>query len=158
MTLWASSVVELLHYSRGFFNMPTRQNLAGHPTPLLYSSITVNLHMSTPWRPLTQPEQITDLAQASHEQPVLIFKHSTTCSISAAAKSKIERQWADSGLSLPIYYLDLLRFRPLSAQIAEQFNIRHESPQLLLIQGGECRYDASHMGIRLNEVKAAVNG
>ena len=112
--------------------------------------------MSTPWLPLTQSEQITDLAQASHEQPVLIFKHSTTCSISAAAKSKIERQWADSGLTLPIYYLDLLSFRPLSAQIAEHFNIRHESPQLLLIQSGECRYNASHMGIRLNEVKAAL--
>jgi len=112
--------------------------------------------MSTPWLHLTQSEQITDLAQASYEQPVLIFKHSTTCSISAAAKSKIERQWADSGLDLPIYYLDLLRFRPLSAQIAEQFNTRHESPQLLLIQGGECRYNASHMGIRLAEVKAVM--
>ena len=113
--------------------------------------------MSTPWLPLTQSEQITELAQSSHEQPVLIFKHSTTCSISAAAKSKIERQWADSGLAeVPIYYLDLLRFRPLSAQIAEQFGIRHESPQLLLIQGGECRYDASHMGIRLSDVKSVV--
>ena len=112
--------------------------------------------MSTPWLLLTQPEQITGLAQASHEQPVLIFKHSTTCSISAAAKGKIERQWADSGLELPIYYLDLLRFRPLSAQIAEQFGIRHESPQLLLIQDGECTYDASHMGIRLADVKSAV--
>ncbi len=113
--------------------------------------------MSTPWLPLTESEQITDLAQASHEQSVIIFKHSTTCSISIAAKSKIERQWADSGLAnVPIYYLDLLRFRPLSAQIAEQFGIRHESPQLLLIKNGECRYDASHMGIRLSEVKAAV--
>jgi bacillithiol system protein YtxJ len=113
--------------------------------------------MSTPWLPLTQPEQLTDLARASHEQPVLIFKHSTTCSISAAAKSKIERQWADSGLDVPIYYLDLLRFRPLSAQVAEQFGIRHESPQLLLIQNGECRYDASHMGIRLSDVKQAFS-
>ena len=113
--------------------------------------------MSTPWLPLTQPQQITDLAQASHEQPVLIFKHSTTCSISAAAKSKIERQWADSGLNVPIYYLDLLRFRPLSAQIAEQFGIRHESPQLLLIKDGECSYDASHMGIRLADISAKVS-
>jgi bacillithiol system protein YtxJ len=112
--------------------------------------------MSTPWLPLIQPEQLTEIAQASHEQPVLIFKHSTTCSISAAAKSKIERQWADSGLDLPIYYLDLLRFRPLSTQVAEQFAIRHESPQLLLIQDGECIYDASHMGIRLSDVKTAV--
>ncbi|MDB5270030.1 MAG: ral stress protein [Hymenobacter sp.] len=114
--------------------------------------------MSTPWLPLTQSDEIIQLAQASHEQPVLIFKHSTTCSISAAAKSKIERQWADSGLDLPIYYLDLLRFRPLSAQVAEQFSIRHESPQLLLIKDGECAYDASHMGIRLADVKQAVNG
>jgi bacillithiol system protein YtxJ len=112
--------------------------------------------MSTPWLPLTDPEQLTELARASHEQPVLIFKHSTTCSISAAAKGKIERQWADSGLDLPLYYLDLLRFRPLSAQIAEQFGVRHESPQLLLIKDGECTYDASHMGIRLNDVQAAV--
>ena len=112
--------------------------------------------MSTPWLPLTQPEQITALAQSSHERPALIFKHSTTCSISAAAKSKIERQWADSGLDVPIYYLDLLRFRSLSAQVAEQFGVRHESPQLLLIQDGECRYDASHMGIRLSDVKGAV--
>ena len=114
--------------------------------------------MSTPWLPLTQSEQLTDLAQASYEQPVIIFKHSTTCSISAAAKSKIERQWADSGLDLPIYYLDLLRFRPISALIAEQFSIRHESPQLLVIKDGACAYDASHMGIRLSDVKSAVNG
>lgn len=113
--------------------------------------------MSTPWLPLTQAEQLTAIAQESHERPVLIFKHSTSCSISAAAKGKIERQWADSGLAdTPIYYLDLLRFRPISAQIAEQFGIRHESPQLLLIQAGECRYDASHMGIRLSDVKAAA--
>ena len=113
--------------------------------------------MSAPWLPLTQPDQLTELARASHEQAVLIFKHSTTCSISAAAKSKIERQWADSGLAeTPLYYLDLLRFRPLSAQIAEQFGVQHQSPQLLLIKGGECTYDASHMGIRLGDAKAAV--
>ncbi|GGF00470.1 bacillithiol system redox-active protein YtxJ [Hymenobacter cavernae] len=111
-----------------------------------------------PWQPLTQAEQLTDIVRESHEQPVLIFKHSTSCSISAAAKSKLERQWADAGLeNAKIYYLDLLRYRPISAQVAEQFGVRHESPQLLLIQDGECRYDASHMGIRLSDVKTAVN-
>ena len=109
------------------------------------------------WTPLTQPEELTAIANESHEHPVLIFKHSTTCSISAAAKGKIERQWAASGLTdLPIYYLDLLKYRPLSAQIAQAFGVQHESPQLLLIQNGECRYHASHLGIRLAEAKAAV--
>ena len=112
--------------------------------------------MSAPWLPLTEAAQLAEIGQASHTHPVLIFKHSTTCSISAAAKGKIERQWADSGLQTPLYYLDLLRFRPLSAQVAEQFGIRHESPQLLLIQDGACTYDASHLGIKLAEVKTKV--
>ena len=111
--------------------------------------------MATSWLPLTQPEQLTDIVRESHEHPVLIFKHSTTCSISAAAKSKLERQWPDATLpaDTPLYYLDLLRFRPISAQIAQEFGVQHESPQLLLIQDGQCTYHASHMGIRLGDVK-----
>ena len=70
------------------------------------------------------------------------------------AKGKIERQWADAGLdNAKIYYLDLLRFRPISQEIAQKFSVQHESPQLLLIQDGECSYDASHMGISLSDVK-----
>ena len=110
-----------------------------------------------PWQPLTQAEQLQDIVRESHEKPVLIFKHSTTCSISAAAKGKMERQWADAGLTdTKLYYLDLLRFRPISAEIAQKFGIRHESPQLLLIKDGECQYNASHMGIRLSDVKSVV--
>ena len=114
--------------------------------------------MATSWLPLTQPDQLTDIVRESHEHPVLIFKHSTTCSISAAAKSKLERQWSDTALppDTPLYYLDLLRFRPISTQIAQEFGVQHESPQLLLIQDGKCSYHASHMGIRLSDVAAAV--
>ncbi|MGI4869950.1 MAG: bacillithiol system redox-active protein YtxJ [Janthinobacterium lividum] len=115
--------------------------------------------MATSWIPLTEPEQLRAIAQESHTHPVLIFKHSTSCSISAMAKAKLERQWPDASLpaDTPLYYLDLLRFRPLSAQIATEFKVQHESPQLLLIQDGECRYHASHMGIRLSEAGAAVS-
>jgi len=114
--------------------------------------------MATPWLPLTQSEQLRDIVQESHEHPVLIFKHSTSCSISAAAKAKLERQWPEATLptDTPIYYLDLLRYRPISGQIAEELQVQHESPQLLLIQDGQVRYHASHMGIRLSEAGAAV--
>ena len=114
--------------------------------------------MATPWLPLTQPEQLRDIVQESHEHPVLIFKHSTSCSISAAAKAKIERQWPDAALpaDTPLYYLDLLRYRPISGQIATELGVQHESPQLLLLQDGKVRYHASHMGIRLSEAGAAL--
>ncbi|MBT9395447.1 bacillithiol system redox-active protein YtxJ [Hymenobacter sp. NST-14] len=112
----------------------------------------------TPWQPLTDAAQLTDIVRESYEQPVLIFKHSTTCSISAMAKGKVERQWADAGLDdAKIYYLDLLRFRPISQEIAQKFSIQHESPQLLLIRNGECSYDASHTGIKLSDVKSALS-
>jgi len=114
--------------------------------------------MPTPWLALTAPEQLTEIVRESQQHPVLIFKHSTTCSISAAAKSKLERQWPEARLpaDTALYYLDLLSYRPLSGQVAEQFGIAHESPQLLLIEGGVCRYHASHLGIRLSEAGAAL--
>jgi bacillithiol system protein YtxJ len=111
----------------------------------------------TPWQPLTQAEQLPEIVRESAEQPVIIFKHSTTCSISAMAKSKIERQWADAGLAdAKLYYLDLLSYRPISQELAQKFGVQHESPQLLLIQNGDCTYHASHNGIRLSDVKQAV--
>ena len=115
--------------------------------------------MATSWLPLTQPEQLADIVRESHEHPVLIFKHSTTCSISATAKAKLERQWPTAELpeGTPLYYLDLLRFRPISAQIEQEFGVQHESPQLLLIQDGKCTYNASHMGIRLADVAEVVS-
>ena len=114
--------------------------------------------MPTPWLPLTDAAQLAAIAQESHTHPVFIFKHSTTCSISAAAKAKVERQWPDKSLpaDATIYYLDLLRYRPISGQIASEFGVEHQSPQLLLLQDGEVRYHASHMGIRLSEAGAAL--
>ncbi|WP_205503530.1 bacillithiol system redox-active protein YtxJ [Rufibacter psychrotolerans] len=106
------------------------------------------------WHSLTSTEQIDQIKEESKEQPIVIFKHSTTCSISATAKSRLERQWDDAGLGrVKPYYLDLLSYRPVSNEIAQSFNVRHESPQLLLIKDGQCQYHGSHLGINLQEVK-----
>lgn len=106
------------------------------------------------WSSLNREDQIQEIIEESKAKPVIIFKHSTSCSISATAKGRLERQWSDSGLEqVKPYYLDLLSYRPVSQQVARTFGIEHESPQLLLIRDGECIYDASHMGIRLEEVK-----
>jgi bacillithiol system protein YtxJ len=105
------------------------------------------------WSLLTSEDQIQDIVEESKQKPVVIFKHSTSCSISATAKGRLERQWADSQIAATPYYLDLLAYRPVSNQVARAFAIGHESPQLLLIRDGKCVYDASHLGIRLDEVK-----
>jgi bacillithiol system protein YtxJ len=86
----------------------------------------------------------------------LILKHSTTCSISQIAKGRLERDWAFSEAEIAPFYLDLLNFRSISHEIAQLFEIHHESPQVLLIIDGECVYDASHLDISVEELSEAL--
>src|SRR5690349_15003968 len=97
------------------------------------------------WIHLTDEEQLKQLVTKSHLKPQVIFKHSTRCSISAVALQRLQKVSQPSDIDF--YFLDLLSYRSLSNTIAEAFNVAHESPQILLIQNGECVYDESHMGI-----------
>ncbi|MES2734102.1 MAG: bacillithiol system redox-active protein YtxJ [Bacteroidota bacterium] len=106
------------------------------------------------WITLETASQLEEIKKVSEEKTVLIFKHSTSCSISATALNRLERAWKPEELpELKAYYLDLLSFRDISRQIANQFDIVHQSPQVLLINKGMCVYHASHLGISYPEVK-----
>ncbi len=107
------------------------------------------------WNNLNNEAQLEAIKQESAEQPVLIFKHSTRCSISAMALSRMERNWSDSAGIKP-YYLDLISFRSISNKIAEEFGVQHQSPQVLLIQNGKCVYDESHMAISFQDLAQQV--
>ncbi len=102
------------------------------------------------WHPIITIDQLEQIKTASFVTPQVIFKHSTTCSISRMALDRFER--SASPEKVDFHYLDLLKFRPISAAIAEFFQVHHESPQILLIQNGECTYDESHYGIMMDEL------
>ncbi len=108
------------------------------------------------WNPITSATDVESIKERSLTVPCLILKHSTTCNISAIAKYRLDTDWDFEPDMLEPYYLDLLRFRPVSAHIADTFEVYHESPQVLLIVGGECVYDASHLDIRVEELKEAL--
>lgn len=100
------------------------------------------------WNKLTELSQLEQIKEESSQNLVLVFKHSTTCPISKTALARLERQWQASQVgSLQAYYLDLLSNRPISNRIAEIFDVKHESPQILLIQNGICIYHTSHLDI-----------
>jgi bacillithiol system protein YtxJ len=105
------------------------------------------------WNTLTSLEQLAGLKEQSKETPIAIFKHSTRCSISSLAKMRLEESWDFDDHELIPYYLDLIAHRNISNAIADQFQVYHESPQLLLIRNGECTYDASHLDISVHELK-----
>ncbi len=102
------------------------------------------------WIALTSEAQLQELISASATTPQLIFKHSTRCGISSMAKSRLERKEQPAGIDF--YFLDLLKYRNLSQQVASTFKISHESPQVLLIKNGQCVYDESHSGITMDEI------
>jgi bacillithiol system protein YtxJ len=105
------------------------------------------------WITIHSAADLDAVKQASHRQPVLIFKHSTRCSISATALSRLERRWnADRANGLVPYLLDLIAHRPVSNQIAQDFGVQHESPQVLLIHQGLCVYHASHLDINFDDI------
>ena len=107
------------------------------------------------WISLESADQITQIKQ--HQGYSLIFKHSTRCSISMMAKRRFELDWEDLPEDLALYFLDLITYRDLSQQVAEVFQVHHESPQLLLIKDGECVLDQSHGGISIEEALSVLN-
>jgi len=99
-------------------------------------------------------QQLADIKELSKTRPQVIFKHSTRCSISTIAKSRLERN--QQPLSGDFYFLDLLKHRSISDQIAEDFAVAHESPQILLIKNTACVYEESHSGIQMDEITKQI--
>jgi bacillithiol system protein YtxJ len=99
-----------------------------------------------------------DLEEAirrSHEQPVVIFKHSATCGTSAMAHEEIEAfiegaPWAD------VFVVSVHGGRAVSDEIAARFKVRHESPQALVIKNGALAWHASHFRVTSQAVAAAL--
>jgi bacillithiol system protein YtxJ len=102
------------------------------------------------WIDLNDSLQLKQIIEESRLHPILIFKHSTRCSISHMAKARLER--VESPIGLPFYYLDLVRYREISNQIADILQVAHESPQVLLVHRAACVYDESHSGIDMQEI------
>ena len=108
------------------------------------------------WISLNTEAQLSQIKEKSFTVPQVIFKHSTRCSISSMVLDRLERSSAAAPASVDFYFLDLIAHRNISNTIAELFDVYHESPQVLVIKNGECTYDESHMGIRMDEIAEQI--
>ncbi|KEO73302.1 bacillithiol system redox-active protein YtxJ [Anditalea andensis] len=109
------------------------------------------------WEKLESLAQLEEIKKESHDKSVLIFKHSTTCSISSMAWDRLNRNWKEEDtINIKPYYLDLHSYREVSNKVAEEFDVVHQSPQVLLVQKGEVKYANSHMGINYKEILSKV--
>lgn len=108
------------------------------------------------WQELSSLAQWAEVLQQSWQGPVAVFKHSTRCSISSMAKSRLERDWQGNDPGFPVYYLDLIRFRDVSNAIAVDTHVEHQSPQLIVLKNGQPVFDSSHNMISARQAQASV--
>ncbi len=98
------------------------------------------------WRSLTDLGQLNEIIDLSTEKPVVIFKHSTRCSISRMVLKQFENEF-DFNEKVVSFLLDLIEYRNISNEIASRFGVQHQSPQIILICDGKAVYNASHESI-----------
>lgn len=108
------------------------------------------------WSKICDISEFQEVLQRSNEEPVMLFKHSTRCSISSVALARIETD-PTIAKELKSFLVDVIACRPLSNLIAEHFHVQHESPQALIIFQGECIFDESHLGISAKEIIEVAN-
>jgi len=110
------------------------------------------------WQHLTTESQLIEVIKKSSQKPVLLFKHSTRCSISKTTIDRLERNWKDNDNQvIEPYYLDLLSYRSISNLIAESLNVEHESPQAIVLVDQKVVYHASHFDINYQQILASVD-
>jgi bacillithiol system protein YtxJ len=99
---------------------------------------------------ITDTTALEDLVQRSKQRPVVIFKHSLTCPISASALEQMNRYQGEIAL------VEVQRARSLSNEIEQRLGLRHESPQIIVLRNGQIVWDASHFKITADAVADAV--
>lgn len=98
------------------------------------------------FKELNSIEQLDEVFVASAETPVVIFKHSTTCPISAGVYEEVSR------FPGTVHLVVVQTSRPVSTEIAERTGVKHESPQALVVSGGQAVYNASHYDVTAEDI------
>lgn len=109
-----------------------------------------------PWTNLSSIEQLDEIVKTTGDKPVLLFKHSTRCGISAMAFNTFESSWTSDNELCQLYYLDLLNHRDVSNKIAEITGVIHQSPQVIVLKGSEVVYDESHSSINARRIETIL--
>lgn len=103
------------------------------------------------------PTTLTSAAElASRAGRTIVYKHSPTCSLCGWSHHVLGKMATDDGVTLEL--VDVLQQRALSNELEAHFGVRHESPQILVVEDGKVLWHASHRGVAPDRVRAALAG
>ncbi|RXZ77856.1 bacillithiol system redox-active protein YtxJ [Paenibacillaceae bacterium] len=110
------------------------------------------------YREITSIEDWSAVLEASATKQQIVFKHSTTCPVSANALNELDAYLgshvdADADFVL----VKVIESRPVSNRIAEDLNVKHESPQIIAVRNKEKHWTASHWAITNEHITAVLD-
>ncbi|MBV9928755.1 MAG: bacillithiol system redox-active protein YtxJ [Acidobacteria bacterium] len=106
--------------------------------------------MEANFSPVSDAAALEDLFARSHEEPVLLFKHSNACPISARAYSQM------TAVRTPVSIVVVQKSRDVSREVEQRTGVRHETPQALVLRNGRAVWHTSHFDITADAVEQAV--
>lgn len=108
------------------------------------------------WKELTTTQEWSHWYAQSKKHPVFIFKHSTRCPVSADALQEFESFLAEDAPKETAYLVvKVIESREVSNRIAADLDIKHQSPQAILLRDGVPTWDRSHWHITQDSLKEA---
>ena len=94
-------------------------------------------------------DTLENLLTDSTKKPVIVFKHSNACSISARAYREMEKI---DGVNI----VEVQSARDVSRELASRTGVRHETPQVIILRDGKAVWNASHFDVTAADVQRAV--
>src|SRR5918993_2955140 len=108
---------------------------------------------------LTSLQGIDDLDRLIAEsaaQPVLLFKHSHTCGISAEALDELIAHLNEENSEVRYAMVTVQTHRDISNAVSARLGVRHETPQALLLRDGRVVWSASHFRVNADSLSKAL--
>ncbi|OBR62312.1 general stress protein [Paenibacillus oryzae] len=110
------------------------------------------------YREITTIDEWSEALKASSERPLVVFKHSTTCPVSANAHQEFSNYMNGSPREDVDYLLvKVIESRPVSNKIAEDTGVKHESPQIIYVDKGAKVWTASHWAVTKAHISAVLD-
>jgi bacillithiol system protein YtxJ len=108
------------------------------------------------WQSVTEEGQVDEIIISSNQKLQVILKHSTRCGTSFFAKKNLDSIPEEQLGQVDLYIINVIRHRPVSKYLADKLGVRHESPQLFVVKGGQVQWHGSHMSVNERNLLQAL--
>lgn len=112
----------------------------------------------TELKELLDLDELNEVWETSRKKPVLLFKQSTTCPVSAEAFRQFNSFLETDHSDIKAYFVKVRESRAVSDEIAEELKVEHQSPQIFIVKDREQIWNTSHGKITVENIKEALKG